>query len=77
MELFRCLLFLVVDVILSSQNLDTGGKLKRVTWSTFSSLSIEFCENGKGLKISTSYNRCRQLLRLPAVVASVIAEMYK
>ena len=33
MELFRCLLFLIVDVILSSQNLDTGGKLKRVTWS--------------------------------------------
>ena len=26
MELFRCLLFLVVDLVLSSQNLDTGGK---------------------------------------------------
>ena len=28
MELFRCILFLAVDVILSVQNLDTGGKLK-------------------------------------------------
>ena len=26
MELFRCLLFLIVDLVLSSQNLDTGGK---------------------------------------------------
>ena len=28
MELFRCILFLAVDLILSVQNLDTGGKLR-------------------------------------------------
>ena len=39
MELFRCILFLAVDVILSVQNLDTGGKLKHF----FQLLSFLFC----------------------------------
>ena len=39
MELFRCILFLAVDVILSVQNLDTGGKLKHL----FQLLSFLLC----------------------------------
>ena len=39
MELFRCILFLAVDVILSVQNLDTGGKLKHF----FQLLGFLFC----------------------------------
>ena len=39
MELFRCILFLAVDVILSVQNLDTGGKLKNF----FQLLGFLFC----------------------------------
>ena len=35
MEVYRCILFLAVDLILSVQNLDTGGKLKKSNFFPF------------------------------------------
>ncbi len=45
MELFRCLLFLIVDLVLSSQNLDTGGILWSIFLKSNDFITIDTCNH--------------------------------
>ena len=61
MELLRCLLFLIVDLILSSQNLDTGGNLNN-QFSVLVRLClgyIHICGEVKTIAIKLCVGKCK------------------